>query len=223
MIITIDGPTASGKSTLARHLAKELHYYYINSGLLFRSLAYLLLTKKNYSLAQIEFPKIDDISVFFTNNKFAYVFEQGKETVYFNGDDITLYLKTSEIDQAASLLSTNKEVRKIVMEWQREIAREHDVIVDGRDTGSVIFPNADYKFYLTATLDKRAHRWQKDQAARGNQYSIAQARQAIALRDERDMHREHDPLIIPAGAYLIDNTDLDEKQTVEAILNSMQI
>ena len=223
MIITIDGPTASGKSTLARHLAKELKYYYINSGLLFRALAYLLITKKNYSLAQIESPKMDDISLFFKNNKLKYVFENGKEAVFFNGDDITPYLKTPEIDQAASLLSTNKKVRVIVMEWQRKIAQEHDVIVDGRDTGSVVFPNADYKFYLTATLEKRAQRWQKDQAGCGKQFSIAQAREEIALRDERDMHREHDPLIIPAGAYLIDNTDLDEQQTVETILNSVHI
>ena len=151
MIITIDGPTASGKSTLGRMLAKELGHYYLYSGLMFRALAYVLKNQYGYTNEQFEQPRIEDIDSVLAPKRFVYTYDdQHKERIFFDGVDITPHLKAGGIDQLASVVSRNSAVRDRLTQLQRSIAESADVIVDGRDSGSVVFPYADYKFYVTA-------------------------------------------------------------------------
>ncbi len=219
MIITIDGPTASGKSTLARALAAKLGFYYIYSGLLFRALASILLYEKKFTMDQLADVTQADINCALDPGRFEYRYTNGKEQILWNGRDIAPTLKTPELDQAASILSTNKHVRTILMKLQRIIASSHDVVVDGRDTGSIVFPNADFKFYLTASQNERARRWLDVHKKNGVEHNLNHAINEIAKRDERDTTREHDPLIIPADAHIIDNSNLTQQETFETILD----
>jgi len=218
MIITIDGPTASGKSTLGRMLAKKLGYYYLYSGLMFRALAYVLKHQYGYTKEQFERPRINEVDQILDPKRFVYTYDdQHKERIFFDGVDITPHLKAEGIDQLASVVSKNSDVREKLMNLQRSIAKANDVIVDGRDSGSVVFPYADYKFYVTASEDERAKRWLKQQGSYGTHRSLGDARAFIHERDQRDSQRTFAPLMIPEGAHVIDNTD----QTPQETLNSM--
>jgi cytidylate kinase len=223
MIITIDGPSASGKSTVARLLAHQLGYYYIYSGALFRALAYLLLTNKKYTMKNIDDPNASDVTEIMNVSDFIYTYnDQDKEKVIYKGQDITPFLKEERIDTAASLVSTNPFVRQIVCEYQRNLAATHDSIIDGRDTGSVVFPYADYKFYLTAESSVRAQRWLVQQQCHGKPYTFDQALVSITERDIRDSSRKIAPLTVPVGATVIDNSTLDIQQTVEKMMYVIQ-
>ncbi len=223
MIITIDGPTASGKSTIGRMLAKQLEYYYLYSGLLYRALAYVLKTDYGYTKEQFAHPRTEDIQAALDAARFVYRYDQYKgEQVFFDGNDITQFLKEKSIDQFASLISLHELVRARLLEWQRDIAKSADVIVDGRDSGSVVFPSAEYKFYITASEDERARRWHQQQTQKGLDISFEQARAFIAERDQRDTQRAHSPLIIPEGAQVIDNTDQSHQETLDAMLRTIK-
>ena len=219
MIITIDGPTASGKSTAARYLAKRLGYYYIYSGLLFRALAYVLINEHGYKEDDLRNPRAEDLEHSFGPEHFFYQYnDQFQERVFFNEIDITPHLHSSFIDRSSSILSTNKRVRDRVASVQRDIARDYSVVVDGRDAGSVIFPGADLKFFLTASVAVRAERWRQVQAKHGDDFTIEQAIEQINERDKRDQEREIAPLIIPKDAIIVDNSDLTQQQTLEKML-----
>jgi CMP/dCMP kinase len=219
MIITIDGPTASGKTTAGRLLAKNRDIYYLYSGLLYRALAYLLITHEVYQDDDLRNPKQEDLVRYTDPQRFLYKYDdQSQEQVFFDGQDITHFLKTSFIDHAASVLSASKQVRILLTNIQRKIAQSFDLVVDGRDTGSYVFPQADYKFFITASVDVRAQRWQRQQATLGNEFSLYEAIEQIMLRDRRDSTRAVAPLIIPEDAFVINNDNLNPKQTVEKML-----
>ena len=139
------------------------------------------------------------------------------ERIFFDGIDITSFLKNDRISQGASIVSTNKQVRDALNALQRMIANDHDLVIDGRDSGSVVFPHADHKFYLTASVDERAHRRQKQQEKQGEQITFEQANQFIIQRDQRDSSRAHAPLMIPSGAITIDGTDYSIEQVLERV------
>ena len=143
---------------------------------------------------------------------------EGNPRIAFNGQDITLSLKTGPvIDQAASIVSANGTVRKILLEVQRDIGAKHDIVIDGRDTGTIVFPDADFKFYLTAPLEIRAGRWMHEQHARGINIDFEQACKELALRDERDMTRSIAPLVVPTGAIIVDNGLYSLDETVDML------
>lgn len=219
MIITIDGPTASGKSTTAKLLAQRFGFFYLNSGYLYRALAYLLMRDKGYSLETIGDPTEPDIQTILDTKRLEYDCEsQGNPIICFDGSNITPYLKTgSQIDQASSLASAHAIVRHILLDVQRDIGKKHDLVIDGRDTGSVVFPYADFKFYLTAPLELRAQRFMNDEQRRGNKMSVEQATKQLKIRDERDMTRLIAPLKIPQGAIIIDNGLYTLEETVEIL------
>jgi cytidylate kinase len=220
MIITIDGPSASGKSTAAQALAQKLHFYYINTGLLYRALAYLLLKREEYTQEELFNPRTDDLKRYLDEVHFSYHYsDTGKVTITFEGDDITPYLKDEEISRGASIISLNPRVREALHTIQHFIRHHHDIVVEGRDSGTVVFPLAEYKFFLTASLDERARRVQKMQEARGNSYTIEQALHELQERDTRDQGRAHAPLRIPDDAVVIDSTNLDLNQVVQEMMN----
>ncbi len=219
MIITIDGPTGSGKSTTAQLLAQKLGIFYLNSGFLYRALAYLLMHEKNYTLESLYNVAESDLRTFLDPHRLIYSCDsKGNPHVEFDGADITSHLKGEiEIDQASSIVSANHTVRAILLGVQRDIAVKHDLITDGRDTGTVVFPDADFKFYLTAPLEIRAKRWMHDQHARGNSINFEQACKQLAIRDERDMTRDIAPLVVPQDAVIVDNGLYSLDQTVEML------
>lgn len=220
MIITIDGPTASGKSTVAYQLAQKLGFYYLPTGWLYRAVSYLLVKKCGYTEATLNNPTEQDLAYCLNPEKLVYHYDTQKGGVlYFENQDITPLLKDYMVDRYVAVISPIVMVRQMVVETQRAFAQQHNSVIEGRDSGSVVFPHADYKFYLTASLAVRAQRWIKDQKKRGHDFSQSQAEQEIASRDQKDMERLHSPLTIPKGAIIIDNSTLNLQETIAKMMS----
>lgn len=219
MIITIDGPVASGKSTIARMSAEHLDFYYLNTGLLYRAITYILLNLHDYTQKDLAAVKAEDISKCIDINRFFYSYTAREgSTIVYDNNDITGFLKDPLIDKSVSIISPQKAVREMLSNLQRSIAKDHDVVIEGRDVGSVVFPNADYKFFLTASLEVRAKRWQSYQVKKGNSYSLDQVKELVEQRDLNDKTRKISPLKIPEQAIIVDNSSLSLQETVQEIL-----
>lgn len=223
MIITIDGPSISGKTSIARMLARKLRFEYLSSGSLFRGLAYILVHQFGYHESQLENPTVVDIrhALRMGNLEYRYSYESG-EQILWQGKDITLLLADQKIGKYASIIGTNQEVRNALAQLQHEIADDKDIVTDGRDAGSVIFPQAHIKFFLTASLDVRAERWKKNQKEIDRDLSYEQAVQEITERDERDSNRIIAPLRIPEQAIIIDNSNLTKEQVLQKLMQEIQ-
>lgn len=221
MIITIDGPAASGKSTVAQLIAQKLDCYYLNSGLLYRALAYIIHDQgmQSEDYAQVSQGALLDM---LDPTCFSYCYTYGSVAIIYKQQDITTYLKSATIDHLASALSSLKEVRAALLEYQRAFARDHCLVTDGRDCGTVVFPQADYKFFLTASVEVRAMRWQKEQAHKGIALSLQESKQSILTRDHRDMTRVLSPLMAAPDAYSIDNSYLTQEQTAAVLFEYIQ-
>lgn len=204
MIITIDGPSASGKSTIAQLLAQHNKMYYINSGYLYRAYAYIKHQEPTLTTEQFL-------------NGITYEYSTAPR-VYWHNNEITHYLKMPEVDIWASQLSAIPGVREIITALQRHLADNFNVVIDGRDCGSVVFPQADIKFFLTARVEVRARRWQHMQEKLGHVLTLAQAIDTIAERDRNDTNRPISPLRIPDGAILIDSSEL----SIQEVCATMQ-
>jgi cytidylate kinase len=218
MIITIDGPTASGKSTIARELAQRLHFKSLSSGLLFRAMAYILMKYFNYEFDNLENVAFHDLDEAF-GKKFSYTLTANGGTVMFNDKDITSLLKDPSLDQPASIIATLPEVRERIAKIQQTMVQHQNVIVEGRDVGSVVFPNAVVKFFLTAETEVRAHRWQQEQKQRGKVVQLPVAQQMIIERDKRDMNRSIAPLVAPEGAYIVDSSSMTVEETIKYMMS----
>jgi CMP/dCMP kinase len=223
MVITIDGPAGSGKSTVAQTLAQKLGFYYINTGLLYRALAFLLLKREGYSEQDLAHPRTEDLKRYLELVHFSYHYSStGHVTITFEELNITPFLKDEEIDRGASVISVNPIVRKALHDMQHRIKEKHDVVIEGRDTGSSVFPHAEYKFFLTASLQERARRWQQMQEKRGHTLTLPQAEESLKERDRRDKERAVAPLIVPEGAIEIDSTNMSIEQVVQEMMKHIQ-
>lgn len=223
MIITLDGPAASGKSTIARMTAEHLDFYYLNTGLLYRAVTYVLIKNYEYSQQDLKTVKKEDIDACtdITRIFYSYTPQEGS-TVLYDNQDITRFLKDPIIDKSVCIISPQKNVREALSRLQRAIAQAHDIVVEGRDVGSVVFPDADYKFFLTASLEVRAQRWRKFQEKKGNLYSLKEAQGLVEERDVKDRSRKHSPLVVPVQAIMIDNSNLTLEGSVEEILKHIR-
>lgn len=217
MIITLDGPVASGKSTVARTLAHELNFYYLYSGFLYRGLAYVLAHWYEYDEQKMQTVQEADLHNIFEEHVFVYLYQNGLPQIVFDKHNITSFLKTKDIDNWSSLISAQPVVRHAIFDYQVQLGKGRDVIAEGRDMATVVFPQADFKFYLTATEEIRAQRWQKMQAAMGKDYSIADSIAAVHERDRRDAGRSHSPLVKTADMYVIDGSTMNVDQVVAEI------
>src|SRR3990167_9806369 len=197
MIITLDGPTASGKSAVAELLVKKLGGVHFNSGLIYRLIGHAMCGQHGEQ-ATVTPDVVNDIV-----RRCTYVYD-GHGRVLFDGIDVTHVLKDAAIDQLASQISTQKMVRDAVNAYAHTIQYHQNLIVDGRDCGTSMFPNAEYKFFITASLAVRARRWQQCQKKRGNAYTVEQAQIMLNERDTRDMHRSIAPLTQAPDAIVID-------------------
>lgn len=218
MIITIDGPVASGKTSIARMLAKKLGFYYLSSGLLYRALAYILVHEFGYDEQKLKSPRVADIKNALSDAYFEYVYDRSAgEQVFYKGANITPFLKDQQISFLTSIMATGQMVYQALHALQVQIADTHDVVVEGRNAGSLVFPDADIKFYLTASLAVRVARFMADQKAKGIVLDYKEARMQVQSRDERDINRAIAPLVIPQNAIIIDDSELDKNEVLAVI------
>lgn len=202
--IAIDGPAGSGKSTIAKQLAEQLGFLYLSTGKMYRAYAYIMLEKKlnlQQLISQINNYKID------INN----------DVVKVDGLDISNIIQNNEISDLTSKIATDNNLRKIAVNSQQEYANYHNVVMDGRDIGSVVLPNAQLKFFLTASVKVRAYRRAKQLNL--SQASIADLEKQIIERDQRDFTREISPLIKTQDAIEIDTSELDANQVLIKMLD----
>jgi len=219
MIITIDGPGGSGKSTVARLLAQKLGCYYINTGLLFRALAYLLITKYKYTKEQLEHPDYVDIQKCLDKNNLVYKYEQGEAFVFCAGQDVTMRVKHSDMSESASFLALNPDVQNEMIKFQQMLAKGFHIVSEGRNIGTAVFPDALAKFYLTASVQVRAARICGFENQKGNILEKELAEKLVMERDHRDKTRQHFPLLQPVDALVIDSSFLTPVQVIEIMLD----
>jgi cytidylate kinase len=217
MIITIDGPAASGKSTVAQLIAKEKSFFYINTGYFYRALAYKLLEQGINNFERYVGIGLVELQNYTRFDSLEYFYDVEGVKLFSEGSEITTFLKTPAVDEAASYISLNQDVRSLVTNYVRQLAGKKSVIIEGRDAGISIFPTADLKIFLTASLYVRAKRWQIFQQSRGFSMSFDEAYELISGRDKRDTERPISPLVKPDDALIIDSSDLSLEQVVRLV------
>jgi len=221
MIITIDGPVASGKTSVARSLAQAAGLWYVSSGMLYRALAYIAHIEYGYDEMHQDRASeavIQDIAA-----RLSYQLDQQRVMhVLYDDRDITSQLKSFLIDTLSSLLSRSPHVREQLRVLQRRLVAGNKAVVEGRDAGTVVFPNAICKIFLNADQEIRAQRWQQDQARRGTIITLEESRAAIHDRDYKDVHREHGSLRVAEDAWQLDTTYLTLDEIVQVILQHLR-
>ena len=210
--VAIDGPAGAGKSTIAKRLAKELGYYYVDTGAIYRTVAYFFDT---WGVS----PKdIDGINRYIDElNVDIFYDEDGLQHMIMNNIDVTDDIRTPEISQKASLVSAHAVVREMLLDMQREIAEDNDVIMDGRDIGTVVLPKATVKIFLTAAPEIRAQRRTDELTAKGQKANYKQILEQIRQRDYQDTHREIAPLKMARDSIKVDTSELDIEGVIAAI------
>ncbi|MGN0483298.1 MAG: (d)CMP kinase [Lachnospiraceae bacterium] len=211
--IAIDGPAGAGKSTIAKRVASALSYIYVDTGAMYRAMALYFLEKgldvKNEAIVS---DICNEISI-----KIAY--EDGEQQVLLNGENVNGRIRTEQVSNTASVTSAYPAVRKKLVELQQQLAKETDVIMDGRDIGTCVLPDAPVKIYLTASVETRAMRRYEELKAKGEACDLKEIEKDIEDRDYRDMHRDVSPLKQAEDAILVDSSDLTIDEVVTKILN----
>lgn len=210
--IAIDGPAGAGKSTIAKMLAKELGYVYVDTGAMYRAMAYYFL--------QQGIDKEDEaaINAAVGGADVTIRYEDGSQKVLLNGADVTGSLRTEQVGNMASSTSVYPAVRVKLVALQQKLAKTADVIMDGRDIGTCVLPDAQVKIYLTASVETRAKRRYDELVEKGEPADLTKIEEDIKERDYRDMHREMSPLRQANDAVLVDSSDMSIEQVVSAIL-----
>ena len=220
-IITLDGHSGCGKSTLAKLLAKELNFLYIDSGAMYRAISLFFLESnqilKNGKLNSDFKKTLDSVNIDFSKPN-----EKGESWVRLNGEIVEDKIRNIEISNLVSEISKNAFVRKKMVLIQQSYSTISNLVMDGRDIGSVVFPNADIKFWVTASAEKRAYRRWLEYKQKGKNISIKEVTQNINLRDENDQNRKVSPLIKPLNSIIIDSSEMDIKQTFNFALIHIQ-
>ncbi len=216
LIIAIDGPAGSGKSTSAKLLAQKLGYLYIDTGAMYRAITYLAI--ENNSIDDDE--KIVELA---RDCFLVLEYESGKLFVKLNGSDVTSRIRENDVNDHVSDVSKIGELRKLLVEKQRNIAkRSHGVVMEGRDIATVVFPNADVKIFLTASLDERANRRTKEIEGNGSKVSVVDVKNNLSTRDKIDSSRDDSPLMKAEDAVLIDTTNTSIEEQVNLILKEVK-
>ena len=211
--IAIDGPAGAGKSTIAKRLAKELGYRYVDTGAIYRTVAYF------FDLWGVSPKDIDGIRRYIDELNINIEYdEDGLQHMIMNGIDVTGDIRTQDISQKASLISAHAIVRDAMMDMQRDAAKKYNVIMDGRDIGTVVLPKANVKIFLTASAEVRAQRRTDELLAKGQKANFEQILKEIKQRDYQDTHREIAPLKMARDSIKLDTSDLD----IEGVLAEMK-
>ena len=210
--IAIDGPAGAGKSTIAKRLSKELGYYYVDTGAIYRTVAYFL------DLWGVSPKDVDNVNRYIDELTIGIEYdEDGLQHMIMNGMDVTGEIRTQDISQKASLVSAHACVREMLLDMQRDVAKAHNVIMDGRDIGTVVLPKADVKIFLTAAPEVRAKRRYDELIAKGQKANLDTILKEIQQRDYQDTHREIAPLKMARDSIKVDTSDMDIDQVVAEI------
>ena len=210
--IAIDGPAGAGKSTIAKKVAKELSFIYVDTGAMYRAMALYLLNKG------VNTEKPEEIAKECTNADISIEYKNGEQIVILNGENVNSMLRTEEVGNMASVSSANPLVREHLLKLQRNLAAENDVVMDGRDIGTTILPNAEVKIYLTASCATRARRRYLELQEKGLSCDLQEIQKDIEERDMRDMTREISPLCQAEDAVLVDSSEMGIEEVVNSIL-----
>ena len=211
--IAIDGPAGAGKSTIAKLVAKKLKFIYVDTGAMYRAIAYELVR------TGVDIDDNKALANACSKMKIEIQYEDEVQQVYMNGENVTPYLRTEETGNMASKSSAKAPVRAALLDIQRNMAVEHNVVMDGRDIGTNVLPGAETKIYLTASADERANRRYKELTEKGESADYDKIKADIIERDERDMNRDIAPLKQAADAVLIDSSDMTIDEVVDEILS----
>ena len=209
--VAIDGPAGAGKSTIAKRVAKQLGFIYVDTGAMYRAMA-LYLLKNN-----VDKEDADAIGTKCQEADISIRYENAEQIVLLNGENVNGFIRTEEVGNMASVSSANPLLREKLVELQKKLASEADVIMDGRDIGTCVLPNADVKIYLTASSKVRAERRFKELEAKGVACDLQQIEADIIERDHRDMTREHSPLKQAEDAIFVDSSDM----TIDEVVNKI--
>ena len=209
--VAIDGPAGAGKSTIAKRVAKKLGFIYVDTGAMYRAMALYLIRSRVNKEDQ------DEIAIKCQDADISICYENGEQIVLLNGENVNGLIRTEEVGNMASVSSSNPKLREKLVELQKKLAAETDVIMDGRDIGTCVLPKADVKIYLTASSSERAMRRFKELEEKGQECDLAQIEADIIERDHRDMTREHSPLKQAEDALMIDSSDMTIDEVVDKI------
>ncbi|MEI0557932.1 (d)CMP kinase [Brachyspira intermedia] len=209
-IITLDGPSGAGKSTIAKLLAKKLSFKYLDTGAMYRAVTlYMIKHHVDINNNSEVISALNNLSINFDN--------AGR--IYLDDEDVTEAIRSMEVVNLVSKVSSISIVRQNMVSLQRKIAEGGNYVVDGRDIGSVVFPDSKYKFYMDASLDERAKRRYNEELSKGKNITYEDVRESIRKRDEFDSNREDSPLVVPKNANIIDTTSMTIDEVVEKIAN----
>ena len=211
--VAIDGPAGAGKSTIAKKVAKEENFIYVDTGAMYRAIGLYIVRNG------IDIHDKEAVEAAAPNAKVSLTYENGEQVVVLNGENVNGFIRTEEVSQAASVTSAYPVVRELLFEMQQTLAKENDVVMDGRDIGTVVLPNAQAKIYLTASVEERARRRFEEYKKKGMDVDIEELKKEIAQRDHQDMTREIAPLKQADDAVLVDSSDMTIDEVTEAIMN----
>lgn len=214
--IAIDGPAGAGKSTIAKKVAKEKGFIYVDTGAMYRAMAYYLYQKG------VPMEDTDAIGRECEGADITIRYEAGEQIVFLNGENVNGVIRTQEVSRMASMSSKHPLVRQRLVQLQKELARTNDVVMDGRDIGTCVLPDADVKVYLTASVEVRAKRRYDELREKNEDCDLKQIAEEIARRDEQDMNREISPLKQAEDAVLVDSSYMTIEEVVEKILSLCQ-
>ena len=211
--VAVDGPAGAGKSTIAKLVAKKMNLIYVDTGAMYRAMAYYLVSQN------VDLTNQQEISEKCQGADISIVYEHGEQVVILNGQNVNPYLRTEEVGNAASVSSANGSVRAKLVELQQRMAEHTDLIMDGRDIGTCVLPNAPLKIYLTASSRVRALRRYNELVAKGQECSLEEIEADIIDRDYRDMNREISPLKQAEDAVLVDSSDMTIEEVADKIIS----
>lgn len=210
--IAIDGPAGAGKSTIAKRVAKALSYIYVDTGAMYRAMAlYMIQSGISPDDAAAVSAKCADADI-------SIEYRRGEQVVLLNGENVNSFLRTEEVSSAASKTSANADVRKKLVQLQQDLAKKQNVVMDGRDIGTVVLPDAECKIYLTASVEERARRRFRQLKRQGESADLKEIEKEIRERDQRDMTRSISPLKQADDAVLVDSSDMTVDEVVKKIL-----
>lgn len=212
--VALDGPAGAGKSTIAKRAAKALDFIYVDTGALYRTIGYAASIN---GVEPVDSPEVNEllskITVDLTFNA------KGEQVVLLNGEDVSGYIRTPEVSMTASKISAIPKVRAFLLDLQRNMAKTHNVIMDGRDIGTVVLPDAQVKIFLTASPEARADRRYRELVEKGMNVKYEDILNDVITRDYNDSHRETAPLKPADGCIIVDTTELDFEQSVDKIIS----
>lgn len=216
MKIAIDGPAGAGKSSIAKLVAKKLSFVYVDTGAMFRTVAYYFLSQgKDPSDAEMVTEECEKISI-------SIEYKDGAQHIFLDGTDVSTEIRQEEVGKNASVVAKNQAVRNRLLALQRQMTEKQDVIMDGRDIGTVVLPDAQVKIYLTASASVRAERRYKELVEKGESCNLKKIEEDIIARDEQDMNREIAPLKQAEDAVLVDSSYMTIEEVVDKIIEIVE-